>query len=228
MRILVGSEKGGSGKTTVATNLAVELARRGRDVLLIDTDPQASSRRWADRRIQARDNRPRVHCVERSGDVFDAIRDLSDRYQDVIIDAGGRDSEELRSAMTAAELLLVVLRPSQFDLETVVTMQHLVSLVRTVNRNLIDRVLLTQMPTHRLVRETQDAREALGDIEGITLSPSRIYERKAYRDAVTQGLGVVELPGPGRAEVQVLVEEVMGLLEPGGDSAVSAYDSHAV
>lgn len=194
MRILIGSEKGGSGKTTVATNIAVELSRRGRDVLLIDTDPQASARKWADRRSQAGDNRPRVHCTERRGDVFGAIQDAADRYQDIIIDAGGRDSEELRSAMTAAELLLVPLRPSQLDLETVTTMRKLISLVRSFNRSLIDRVLLTQMPTHRLIRETHDAREALEELDGVSLSPSRIYERKAYRDAVTQGLGVVELP----------------------------------
>lgn len=227
MRILIGSEKGGSGKTTVATNVATELARRGRDVLLIDTDPQASARRWADRRAQAGD-RPKVHCTERRGDVFESIRDAADRYQDIIIDAGGRDSEELRSAMTAAELLLVPLRPSQLDLETVVTMKKLVGLVRSFNRSLIDRILLTQMPTHRMVTESRDAREALSDIEGVALSDSRIYERKAYRDAVTQGLGVVELPGPARAEVQVLVEEVIGLLEPSGCHTVTQCDSVTV
>jgi len=96
MIILIGGEKGGTGKTTIATNLAAMRALAGRDVLLIDTDPQGSANYWA----QSRDEleiTPRVSCVQKFGKGLPAeVKDLAKRYQDIIIDAGGRDSVELQ------------------------------------------------------------------------------------------------------------------------------------
>ena len=102
MLILIGGEKGGAGKTTLATNMAAMRALAGRDVLLIDTDPQGSANSWS----QSRDDEsitPRVACVQKFGKGLPAeVKDLSKRYQDIIIDAGGRDSVELRSALVVA------------------------------------------------------------------------------------------------------------------------------
>ena len=101
MIILIGGEKGGTGKTTIATNLAAMRALAGRDVLLIDTDPQGSANYW----VQSRDEEkitPRVACIQKFGKGLPAeVKDLAHRYQDIIIDAGGRDSVELRSALVS-------------------------------------------------------------------------------------------------------------------------------
>src|SRR5687767_1022618 len=104
MIVLVGGEKGGTGKSTLASNLAVWLARAGRDVLLLDADRQGTSAAWAAERSQ-RPELASVHCVQRYGNLFPAVRDLRTRYQEIVIDAGGRDSEELRSAMAVADTL---------------------------------------------------------------------------------------------------------------------------
>ena len=118
MIVLIGGEKGGTGKSTIATNLAAYLAGRVADVILLDSDQQSTAARWVERRNQNHPHLPKVHCVQKTGDVFETIRDLASRYQQVLIDAGGRDSEELRTAMAAAQKLYAPLKASQPDLET--------------------------------------------------------------------------------------------------------------
>ena len=100
MILLLGGEKGGTGKSTIATNLAAWLAVHGGDVILVDTDVQRTAANWVDRRnllngVPALLNGvPAVQCAERRGNVFHTLRDLAKRYEQVIVDAGGRDSEE--------------------------------------------------------------------------------------------------------------------------------------
>lgn len=193
MILLICSEKGGTGKTTLATNLAVAAAHAGRDVLLIDADAQASATRWADRRRDA-EITPPVGSVAKTGKLHRDVRDLAQRYDDLIIDAGGRDSVEMRSAMLVADRILVPLRPSQYDIET---LPHLAELIAEAGSMREDDpeavVVLSQVPTHHLVREADDAREALEGLDGIEMSELAVAGRKAYRDAAIEGRGVVEL-----------------------------------
>ena len=86
MIILIGGVKGGSGKSTVATNLAVALSHFRHDVLLIDTDSQQTSFNWHQRRVQETENVPVVHCERQNGKIIDAVKDKSTRYQDIVID----------------------------------------------------------------------------------------------------------------------------------------------
>ena len=79
MIVLIGSEKGGTGKSTIACNLAVALALAGRDVVIIDADPQSSAARWSERRAAQHPDRAAVHCVQRTGDVFRTAVDLAGR-----------------------------------------------------------------------------------------------------------------------------------------------------
>ena len=91
MILLIAAEKGGVGKSTLATNLAVHLAHKGVDVVLLDTDGQATAARFAERRDGAAIT-PAVPCVQRTGEVASTLRELARRYQVVVVDAGGRDS----------------------------------------------------------------------------------------------------------------------------------------
>src|SRR3989442_15939780 len=84
MIVLVGGEKGGVGKTTLAVNLAAMRARAGHDVLLVDADKQASANLWASIRDQEKVDPP-VRCVQKRGKGLAAdVRDLATRYEDIV------------------------------------------------------------------------------------------------------------------------------------------------
>lgn len=210
MIILIAGEKGGSGKSTVATNLATGLALAGRDVLLLDADPQRTSALWVERRDEA-GILPRVHCAEKTGDLKQSVADLASRYEDVVIDAGGRDSRELRSGLLVAQRAYVPMRPSQADLETSPHVDELVGMAKSMR---VDSgpdafILLTMAPTHHLVTETQEARAVLNDLPSLSLASPVIRERKIYRDALAEGRGVLEMKNAAAiAECRALLEDV--------------------
>lgn len=211
MIILIGGEKGGTGKTTLATNLAAMRALTGRDVLLIDTDPQGSANYWA----QSRDEEnitPRVACVQKFGKGLAAeVKDLATRYQDIIIDAGGRDSIELRSALVAAEKAYVPIQPSQFDIWTLDQMDTLVETAKGFNPDLQATVVISRSSTNPSVHESDDTGKLLDDFDNLSLSDVIIRDRIAYRKAAKDGQAVVELkPKDPKAvsEMETLYNEV--------------------
>ena len=213
MIVLFGGEKGGTGKSTLATNLAVWLARQGRDVLLVDTDLQRTASHWVDRR-NAMNGLATVHCAERHGNVFHALRDLVKRYDEVVVDAGGRDSEELRTALVGVHKVYVPLKASQPDLETSLHMNELVKLARGMNPNLQASAIISMAPTNPVINEAREAMELLSELHELILSKAIVRERKVYRDAIAEGRGVLEMDNEkATAEVEGLGKEIYGVEE---------------
>ncbi|WAK04596.1 AAA family ATPase [Methylobacter sp. YRD-M1] len=213
MIILIGGEKGGTGKTTLATNLAAMRALAGRDVLLIDTDPQGSSNYW----VQSRDEEritPRVACVQKFGKGLPAeVKDLANRYQDIIIDAGGRDSVELRSALVVTEKAYIPIQPSQFDIWTLNQMDELVEAAKGFNPELRAKVIISRSSTNPSVHESDETGKLLADFLNLELANVTIRDRIAYRKAAKDGLAVTELkPKDPKAseEMEILYNEVFG------------------
>ena len=206
--ILVGGEKGGTGKSTISENLAAHFAVEGIDVMLIDADKQGTAAKWVERRNE--NNLTKVHCTQKLGDVRSTALDLAERYEVVVIDAGGRDSRELRSAMLAADLLLVPIRASQNDLETLPYVEELVLQARIINPNLVAKAVLSMAPSNTMINEVAEAKDLLKDFEVFELADTIVTDRKIYRDAATDGKGVVEMGnGKAKAEIQLLAEEVL-------------------
>lgn len=211
MIVLLGGEKGGTGKSTVAVNVAVYLARAGTDVILVDTDPQRTASQWVARRNKHQPKAPKIHCAEKTGGVYDTVKDLATRYDQVIVDAGGRDSEELRSAMVAADILYCPLKASQPDLETSVHMNTLVKMAKAMNRDLQSRLLISMAPTNPVINESDQARELLQELPQFELSNAIVRERKVFRDAMAEGLGILELNNPKASdEINMLGQEIYG------------------
>ena len=209
MILLIASAKGGTGKSTLATNIAAYLAGQGADVLLLDVDPQATAYRWATRRQERYPDAPRVNTAQASGRVYDVIRDMASRYAHIVIDSGGHASDAMKSAMLGAQVVYVPLRPSQADLETVGDMVAAIADVRALNPALRASALLSMAPTNPGIKEAQEAREALQDVPELELSACLIRERKIYRDALFEGVGVVEMTtNKATAEIQLLAQEV--------------------
>jgi len=210
MILLFGGEKGGTGKSTLAVNLAAWLAKNKVDVILVDTDRQRTASHWVDRRNHV-ESLPVVHCAEKYGNVFETVRDLAKRYGQVIVDAGGRDSEELRTALVAAHQVYCPLKASQPDLETSVHMNELVKLARSMNPILQARAVISMGPTNPVITETQEALQILTELPELTLSKVVIRDRKVYRDAMAEGRGIAEMNNAkATAEIEALANEIYG------------------
>jgi chromosome partitioning protein len=160
-------------------------------------------------RRNALDGVPVVHCAEKHGNVFDTVRDLGKRYEQVIVDAGGRDSEELRTALVATRMVYCPLKASQPDLETSVHMNELVKLARGMNPNLQARLVISMGPTNPAIHEAQEAQQLLGELTEFSMSDVVIRDRKVYRDAMAEGRGVIEMANEkATAEIEALAKEI--------------------
>lgn len=192
--ILIGGEKGGTGKSTIATNLAVMRSLMGRDVLLIDADKQASSYKFITNRHE-RSLNPTPTCVQLRGKYLNKeIEDLKSRYEDIIIDAGGQDSVELRSAMgsPSVSMLITPLQPSQFDLETLSIMDDLIYTAKSFNQNLEAFILFNHAPTHTKISVVQEAKEVATSYENIKILDTVISHRVNFQYAASDAMCVVE------------------------------------
>ncbi len=128
-------------------NLAVYLQTKNRDVLLLDADPQGTTTDWIKEKRDENEDLKNIPSVQASGNIRQVLKDLSKRYEDIIIDAGGQDSEALRSAMTIATHMLLPFRPKRRDLKTLDHMEQVLKLARAVNPDLNARAIITQCPT---------------------------------------------------------------------------------
>lgn len=207
--IVNGSQKGGPGKSTVTTNLAVEFSKRGKDVCVVDADPQRSVARWHEDRTE-QGHQPSFACLEKLGSIHSTLLDLDTRYDIVVVDVAGRDSKEMRTGMTAADILLVPIRPSQFDLDTLQHLTEVIEAARDFNPDLVVHGLLSQVSSNPLVKEAEEAREYIAEFPSIPLLDTVIHERKAYRDVVGEGLSVVEWDNlKAKAEIESLADELL-------------------
>lgn len=186
MIIIVGSEKGGVGKSTMATNLSVYLHLQGKEVILVDADRQGTTSVWSqDRPIEG------IESVAKSDDIRSTLESLNKKYEYVIVDCQGRDSVELRSGLTVADLFITPVRPSQADLDTLPKVILLVNSAKFVNPELKTYCAITQAPNSST--EVREAVEALAGYSEIITAKSIIYDRRVYRDALGSGQGVLEL-----------------------------------
>lgn len=213
MIVLVGGEKGGTGKTTLAIHLATQRVAAGHDVLLVDTDRQGSASSWC--AIRDEEGRgPRVPCVQKFGKALGAdIRAMAGKYADIVIDAGGRDSVELRAAMTVADALFIPIQASQFDVWTLDQMNTLVEQAGAINDRLKAFAVLNRASPNPAVREAEDARAALADYEHLRPAASVIRDRIAFRKAAREGCTVAELAErdlKAVGEIAAFYEEVFG------------------
>lgn len=216
MIIMMGNQKGGCGKTTIATNMAAVLAGKDKDVILFDADRQGSAYGWVSDRNKYHPDKPRVHTSMGYDTISDAVVDLSRRYDVVIIDVPGRESNECRSGLTVTDILMIPVKPSQVDLLTLPTMQQMVIQSRFVNPKLKAFAFLNIAPTHAKNQEIRQSRDVMAEYTHLSTLKAMIHDRKCFRDAFSEGLGVTEMGGrsdsdiSSRLEIESLIEEMLG------------------
>lgn len=184
----VVNTKGGVGKTTTAIHLSVMLARKGA-TLLIDGDPQASAASWAAWRRET-ERTPSPTTVILSGKaILKEGKILASNYRDTVVDAGGRDSPGMRSALLLAKLAIVPMGSSNLDAAAVDDLLAVVEEAKQFNECLDVRLLMT-----RIDPRTRDLGEMLAFLEGKGLSvlKSKVCERVSVRRAIGEGAIVQE------------------------------------
>jgi len=205
MKIAILNQKGGVGKTTLSVNLAASLARAGSRVLLIDADPQGSALDWAAAR-QAEPLFPVVGLPKPT--LHRDVDQLGAGYDHIIIDGPPRVTELARSAIMAADLVIIPVQPSPLDVWAAEEVVKLIDEARiykptlhsvfAVNRRIVNTAL------------GRDVREALASYSVPALDAS-VCQRIAFAESAAQGLAVFEAEpdGPAGREIEALREEIM-------------------
>ena len=196
MILTVGGIKGGSGKTTIATNLACIAAGQNAEVLLVDADDQETAADFTVVRKEDYPTAPRYTCAKLSGrSVRTEILELAPKYDHTIVDTGGRDTTSQRAALAISQVLLVPFVPRSFDIWTLNKVAGLVEEMRTVNPGLVAFVFLNRIDPRGQGIENAEAASMLGEIDGLTYLDAPLGNRKAFGHAASQGLAVTELTG---------------------------------
>ena len=199
MLITIGNVKGGCGKTTLSVNLAVGLAQRKRDVLLIDSDEQGTAMAFTDLRSTHNPDAPSYTAVALYGkNIRTQVPQLKSRYDDIIIDVGGRNTDSLRAALSITQILLVPAAPRSFDLWGVEQMSEIIQAARVFNDRLVALAVLNGADPSG---GDNDAAEAsLKELDGIKVLGIRIGRRKAFPNAAARGMSVLEYTDPSNRE----------------------------
>ena len=192
MILLVGGIKGGSGKTTVATNLAVMRSLQGHDVLLVDADEQETAADFTILRNENLETGAGYTSIKLAGAaVRTEIQRLSKKYDDIIIDTGGRDTTSQRAALSISEKIIVPFVPRSFDVWTLERVGLLVKEMRTANSNLEAYTFINRADPSG--QDNASASDLLKETDSLTLINTPLGTRKAFGNAATKGLSVVEL-----------------------------------
>ncbi len=191
MIVTVGATKGGVGKTTIALNLALGRALVGRDVWLVDGDRQGTAQTAVS--IRAEEGRvPALACSQYvdGPTLRTQVQHQRAKYQDIVIDAGGRDSTALRAALTLCDVVVIPFQPRSFDLWAMQDVLTLVNEARSVRDGL--KVLALLNLADAKGADNADAIEVVKGLEGVELLPVSLGRRKAYASAAGSGLSVLE------------------------------------
>lgn len=204
--ICVTNKKGGCGKTTIAINLSAALAAEGREVLLIDADPQASTMTWR----SAAQERPlpfSVVALPRPV-LHEEVKKLRSKYKLIVLDCPPAAEEIIRSALIASDLALIPVQPSPFDMWGADDMLTLIGSARALNPTLTYKLIVSRrILSTRLAGSARDSLLA----RGFECAQTQIAQRIALAESAIAGQTILEYhtESPAAAEFAALAKEVL-------------------
>lgn len=186
------SQKGGSGKTTLSVHTAVAAEERGERVCIIDADPQESATAWA----RARQVETPIVATAQAGELEAAIAAARDeRMTLVIVDAPPHATPAASQIAKRADLVIVPVRPSAFDLAAVPAAVEIIKAAKVRGG-----FVLSACPFR--APEIEETRLALGGY-GLPVVPGEVTDRRAFARAITTGSAVTEFEGEGKAAQEI-------------------------
>lgn len=205
--LAIMSQKGGSGKTTLAVHLAAYAIGQRIKTALIDLDPQASAYKWNERRTEDDPKSPKIDTIKGAVTQLAGFLKLAEEngIALVIIDTAPHSNSAAAIVAQLADFVLMPCRPALFDLDAIASTVEIVTSAETPAA-----VVLNAAPRGKLADEARAALEG----QGITVLPSIIYQRAAYSHAVIDGRAVHEYEPEGKAteEVTELYGNISGKL----------------
>jgi len=199
MLTVVGNLKGGTGKSTVAFNLAVWLAHDKTGVKAFDLDPQCTLVDVNDVRIE--DGYEPAFEVSTDLAELEAIAKDKKNKTPVIVDISATNMFAMEKAISLADRILIPIQPSQADIWS--TQRFLKIVNNNIKKNAEVLGFLNRADTHIGVRETAEAEQALHMMQGIKPIDIRLHQRTAYRRSFSEGLAVFELDPMGKASKEM-------------------------
>lgn len=205
MIISVQNQKGGVGKTTLAIHLSHALSLNPATVLLVDADPQGSARDWAAAR---RDHPPFTVVGLDRPTIHRDLPDIAQNYDHVVIDGPPRVSELARSAIAAADFVLIPVQPSPYD---VWAAQEIIDLIKEAS--VFKEKLKSAFVINRKIVNTaigRDVLKALSEFD-IPVLRSQVCQRVPFAESAATGQTVLETDPKGQAakEVIALTQEIL-------------------
>lgn len=194
MLTVIGNLKGGTGKSTVAFNLALWAVGNKRKVLAVDLDPQSTLTDVN----RVREEEGYVPTLKLSQSLDEAIKALKE-YDEVIVDVGPSDLGTMYAAILAADQVVIPVPPSQADVWSTHRFVKKIRELRGDSHKPEIMGFINRADTHLAVRESDEAFGALGMIEGLRALRPRLGQRMAFRRSFSEGLSVPELERRSKA-----------------------------
>ncbi len=190
MILTIGGIKGGSGKTTLAINIAVARSLEKERVLLVDADDQKSALLWSEQRANLK-LKNLITVVHLSGSsIISQINQMTTDYDQVIVDVGGRDTASQRASLLACDIFLTPFRPRSLDVWTLDKLGLLLEESVTIRPNMKAFSILNQADPRG--SDNKQTQQILKEIPRLTCLPIFICQRKVFSNSITEGMGVLE------------------------------------
>lgn len=193
MILVCGGIKGGVGKTTLATSLAILRSLEGKDVLLVDADDQGTATDFTAVRNETMGDRGAGYTSIKlhGAAVRSELLRMKDKYDEIVIDVGGRDTAGQRAALAIAQVYVVPFLPGSFDVWTLDAVADLVEEAKAFNNDL--RAVCVINRADAKGADNAEAATIAQETKGLEFIDSPLGNRKAFRSAAAQGLAVVEV-----------------------------------
>ncbi|MDH5611069.1 MAG: AAA family ATPase [Gammaproteobacteria bacterium] len=196
MITVIANLKGGSGKSTVAFNLAIWLKMKGEVVVAYDLDPQQTLHDVA---LVRREDDIEPELLVSVADSNDICGTLNNHSCHVLVDVGAANMDAMKAAISIAHRVIVPVQPSQPDVWATQRFLKIINDACGDNNHPELVAFINRADTHHAVRESDEAEQALKMLEKFRVIPYRLCQRTSFRRTLSEGLSIFELSGKSKS-----------------------------